>query len=343
MSKGRVLSGVGIGIVILLGVLALFVSNRGPSDASTKLRVRLEWVPQAQFAGYIAAKQLGFYRDVGLDVDLLPAGPDLKPQVTVAAGTDDVAVGVSNQVVTARSNGVPLKIIAQLFQDSANRYVLKKENAITSLRDLRGKPVGLWLGGDEAEFIAMLKTVNMTLKDVKVIAQEFSVLPFLQDKYVLSQVTVYNELNVIEREGFGPDKLQILSPANYGAAIVGDMLFTTEAFASRNTDTLTRFLSASLKGWQYALRKPEETVSLIVKYNPELTASDQRAQLASVARLIIGGDARQRGIGYMDSSAYAIAIKVLVGSGQISSPIERNSIFDARMWDAVPMEFKTVP
>jgi len=62
-------------------------------------------VPQAQFAGYIVAKELGYYRDCRLDVEILPAGPELKPQVTVASGTDDIAVGVLNQIVTACAEG----------------------------------------------------------------------------------------------------------------------------------------------------------------------------------------------------------------------------------------------
>lgn len=326
-------------LLVATGVGALCCSVCATfAQPAEKLRLRLEWTPQAQFAGYIVAQELGWYQAAGLNLQILPAGPDLKPQVTVASGTDDIGVGVANEIVTARDHGVPLKIIAQIFQDSANRYVLKKQNSISSLLELRGKPVGLWLGGDEAEFVAMLKTVGMTLRDVRVIPQGFSVIPFLQDQYVLSEVTIYNELILIERQGYGPDKLQILSPSSYKAAILGDMLFTTEKTIATRENSLVRFLTASLKGWQFALNNPNETVTLVTKYNRELKPADQRAQLKAISELIKAGEAPEQGIGYMDPAKYQTTIQVLLDSGQISKAMDPHAVYDAKIWAQVSMK-----
>lgn len=314
-----------------------------PSSAPERVSLRLEWIPQAQFCGYIAAKDLGYYSNAGLDVDLRPAGPDFKPQVSVASGTDDIGVGVSNQVITARANGVPLKIVAQLFQDSANRYVLMQANAIHSLGDLRGKKVGLWLGGDEAEFVAMLKTAGMTLNDVQVVPQEFSVTPFLQDKYVLSEVTVYNELIDIQNQGYGGNKLQVLSPGDYNSAIVGDMLFTTEAYISKHPETLRKFIAASLQGWQYCIQQPDKAVEIVLKYNKDLDRDQQRQQLSAIVALIEAGSARVKGLGFMDPSAYETASRILVDSGQIKQLVDPHSVFDSSAWSQVSADAKKIP
>jgi NitT/TauT family transport system substrate-binding protein len=324
--------------MILAAGTVLYSCNKNSNDPlqTEHVRLRLQWFPQAQFAGYIVAKELGYYAANKLDVELLPAGPDLKPQVTVATGTDDIGIGVSNQVITARSNGVPLKIIAQIFQDSANRYVLKRENAIESLTDLRGKKVGLWLGGDEVEFIAMLKTLGMTLKDVQVIPQEFSVVPFLQGQYVLSEVTVYNELNEIRSKGYDGDKLQILSPKDYDAAIVSDMIFTTERYINQHPGTAQRFLEASLKGWKYCFENPDQAVDIVLKYNKELNKADQMQQLQAVLSLISTGASQINGIGFMDPNAYANADRILFDSGQIKKHVPPSEVYDDSMWTRIP-------
>lgn len=323
-------------VSVLGGLIYSCAQKPNPPGTVEHVKLRLQWVPQSQFAGYLVAKDLGYYAANNLDVELLPAGPDLKPQVTVAAGTDDIGIGVSNQVITARSNGVPLKIIAQIFQDSANRYVLKRENAINQLTDLRGKKIGLWLGGDEVEFVAMLKTVGMTLNDVQVIPQEFSVVPFLQNQYALSEVTVYNELNEIRSKGYEGEKLQVLSPRDYDAAIVSDMIFTTEGFIKQHPDVVQRFLEASLKGWKYCFENPDKAVDIVLKYNPELTRADQVLQLNAVLSLISSAGSQANGIGFMDPEAYQNADRILFDSGQIKKHISPTEVYDDSAWAKIP-------
>jgi NitT/TauT family transport system substrate-binding protein len=308
----------------------------------TKVSVRLLWVPQCQFAGFIVAKEKGYYEEENLDVSLIPAGPDLKPHVTVATGTDDMGISVPNSIIGARSNGVPLVTIMQTFQDSANRYVLKSENRIGNLQELKGKNVGLWLGGDEVEFVAMLKTVGMSLDDVRVISQGFSVTPFLQDEYVLSQVTVYNELNVIREQGYEGDKLQVVSPDDYDCAILGDCVFTTEKYLAQSRATVEKFLKASIRGWRYCIEQPEDALKIVLGYNRELTEDDQRAQLQAVLGLVKSGAAVEHGIGYIDVENYATAERILFDSGQITQHVEPTSAIDASAWRAVPDSIKTI-
>ena len=327
-------------IVVIVSVIVIKNLQKPDSSGLIPVRFRLQWTPQAQFAGYLVAKNLGYYKDQGLDVEIRPAGPELKPQSTVAAGSDDLAVGVANLIVASRSSDVPLKIIAQVFQDSANRYILKKENAIQSLQDLRGKKVGLGMGGDEAEFVAMLKTAGMTLDDVTVVPQGFSVAPFLSGGYVLSIVTTYNELNQIRDQGFTDDKLQIITPGEYNAAIVGDALFTSEQFIQENRIVAQKFLDASMKGWMYCAENPEEAVDIVLKFEQSLKRDDQVKQLKEVMSLVLSGQAKSKGIGYMDRSFYVTAERVLFDSGQISKRVDPSAVFDDSLWQQVPLSKK---
>lgn len=326
-------------VVVLVAIAAVFLIknlHKPASSGLTLVRFRLQWTPQAQFAGYLVAKELGYYTEQGLDVEIRPAGPDLKPQNTVAAGSDDLAVGVANLIVASRSSGVPLKIIAQIFQDSANRYILKKENAIQSLKDLRGKKVGIWMGGDEAEFVAMLKSAGMTLDDVTVVPEGFSVAPFLNGDYVLSMVTAYNELNQIRDQGLTDDKLQIIAPGDYNAAIVGDALFTSEKYLQENRTVAQKFLTASLMGWKYCAENPDKAVDIVLKFDKSLKRDDQVKQLKEVMSLVLSRQSKSKGIGYMDRSFYETAERVLYDSGQISKRVAPSIVFDDSLWRQVP-------
>ena len=300
-------------------LLAVLVSSCINKPAENKINLRLKWAYQAQFAGYLVAKEKGFYKDAGVDINIQPAGPDLKPYSTVAAGSDDIGVGIISQVLTARSNGVPLVSIAQIFQDSPNRFVLKSENKIGSLKELKGKKVGLWMGGDEVEFISMLKTVGLTLRDIDVIPQKFSVAPFLENSYVCSQVMLYNELIQIENNGYASGKLQIFSPKDYHSAILGDLLFTNEKFLANNRTLIEKFLAASFKGWDYAKANPQEAIEIVLKYNPELKADEQQQQLKGVLSLIYGKNTTNHGLGFIDQSEYENAKTILLGGMQASS------------------------
>ena len=328
-------------IICTILTICLFNCNPNKTSKDVTINLRLEWIPQTQFAGYIVAKQKGYYKDEGLNVNLNPAGPDLKPQLTVANGSDQIGIGVPNQVIAARSNSVPLVAIAQIFQDSPNRYVLKNQNKISSLKDLKGKKVGLWLGGDEAEFVAMLKTVNMTLNDITVVPQEFSVSPFLQDKYILSMVTVYNELNLIQKAGYDGDKLQILSPKDYNSAILGDMIFTTDKYLKDNPVTVSKFLSASIKGWNYCVAHPSEALEIVMKYNPELNKEEQKYMLSACIELIKAGNP-SKGIGFINESDYLNAEKILNISKQIDKDVTIKSTYDLSAWDKIPIDVKSI-
>jgi len=325
------LSAVIAAAVAIAGISYLALSNRRDPN---ELNLRLQWTVQAQFAGYIVADRLGYYKDEGLKVNIRPAGPDLKPLTTVAAGTDDIGIGVSNQAALARSNGVPVKIIAQIFQDSGNRYVLLSKNRIDSLANLRGRKVGLWLGGDEAEFVAMLAKAGMKTSDVQIVPQGESVAPFLNGDYVLSQVTVYNELIQIEDQIKGKDTLQIISPSDFDSAIVSDMIVAKESTIRDRRDQLVRFLRASIRGWRYAIQNPDKAVDLVLAANPELKREEQKKQLQAVIQLILKGTSAED-LGRMKIDDYATMIGILRQSGQLTSDVQPKDVFDDSIWISV--------
>ena len=115
-----------------------------PAGQATKVRFQLQWVTQAQFAGYYAALDQGYFRDEGLDVTILPGGPDINNLQVVAAGGAELGTSWVPKTLASREGGTDLVTIGQILQRSGTRMVAFKESGITKPADMAGKRIGSW-------------------------------------------------------------------------------------------------------------------------------------------------------------------------------------------------------
>jgi len=328
-------------VLTLVALAALILARCGKDNGHidkqlTEVSMRLEWYPQAQFAGFLVALDKGWYEDEGLSMEILPAGPDIKPVNTVASGSDDFGVGRPHQVLAARSSDVPLVMVIQIYQDSDLRYVAKKGRGIEEFSDVAGRKVGLWLGGDEYEFLAMLKAAGIPQDEVDIIPQGFQVTPFLENKIDISEVTTYNELNVIRRYGYSNDSLVIFSARDFGVALLSDGLFTTEKMISQQPHVVQSVVNASLRGWKFALEHPREAVAIVMKYNSDLEFDHQFEQLREVNRLIWQDVTISEGLGFINGRDFETARQILESSGQLRRPVDVAASYTLKFWHNTP-------
>jgi NitT/TauT family transport system substrate-binding protein len=305
------------------------------APAAEKLRLCMDWLPQAQFAGYILARELGYFRDRGLDVEIHPGGPDHPALGAVATGAADVGIGPMSLAIIARAKAVPVKIIAQPLRDSLFRFVLKNENRIVSLRQLVGKPIGLWLGGDEDEFVAIIMKQGLTLDDFKVIRQDSQIAGFIQDKYVLSQVSVINEMIMLRKAGYPERELQILSPSDYGVAMPSDCLFTTDDVLAKRRPALVKFLDGARQGWRTAFADKAAAVKLLVGRYPALDPDHQMAQLKAMEPLVSGPDGDVP-FGHMDPVAIERVQQEMVTAKLLPGPLFLPDVMDVSLLRDLP-------
>jgi NitT/TauT family transport system substrate-binding protein len=319
------------------GALAAWPAFRAmaaPAGAE-KLRLCLDWLPQARFAGYILAQELGYFRDRGLEVVIHPGGPDHPALGEVATGVADVGIGPMGLAIIARAKAVPVKIIAQPLRDSIFRFVLKSENRMVSLRQLEGKPIGLWLGGDEAEFVAITMKQGLSLRDFKVIRQDDQNAGFVQDRYLLSQASVLNELILLRRAGYPERELQVLSPSDYGVAMPSDCLFTTDAALASRRPALLKFLDGARQGWRTAFADKDAAVNLLVARFPALDADFQMAQLKAMEPLIHGPDGNVP-FGHMDPVVIERVQQEMVSARLLPGPLFLPDVMDVSLLRQLP-------
>jgi NitT/TauT family transport system substrate-binding protein len=305
--------------------------------------LRLEWVVQTQFAGFIVAHHKGYYKEAGLDLELLPAGPDIKPAVTVAQGTDTFGVGHPHQVIAARANEVPMVTVLQHGQKTANTYISRKELGIEKAEDMPGHSVGLWFGALEHEFLAMLKAAGVDPSDVTIIPQGFDIVQWLQGEYEVMMVTRYNELLQVYDQGIGPEQLNFLEPANYGVALISSGgVFALEETIRERPEAVQAFVNASMRGWQEALADPEAAARIVLEYNTELELQHQINQLLAMRDLICGGPTLEGKFGYSNRGIWETTEKIMLEAGQIEAPIDLDAAFTNQFWENAPAEYKTV-
>ncbi|MFZ3127392.1 MAG: ABC transporter substrate-binding protein, partial [Rhodoferax sp.] len=166
------------------GLLAAVVAVCGmTAHAAEKVTVQLKWLPQAQFAGYYVAQAKGYYKAEGLDVTIKPGGPDISPVQVIAGNGADVVVNWMPDALAAREAGVPLVNIAQVFDHSGLMLTCKKASGVKTPKDLKGKTLGVWYGGNEYPFLNWMSKLGLkTDSDIKILKQGYNVDPLLQNQ-----------------------------------------------------------------------------------------------------------------------------------------------------------------
>ena len=291
-------------------------------QAQEKLTVQMKWVPQAQFAGYYVAAAKGYYKAEGLDVTIKPGGPDVSPVQVIAGNQADAVVNWMPDALAAREAGVPLVNIAQIFDKSGLMLTCRKDSGVASPKDFKGKTLGVWFGGNEYPFLNwMAKLGYKPDADVKVLKQGFNVDPLLQKQAACISTMIYNEYWQVIDAGIKEKDLITFFYEKEGVASLEDGLYVLEsklkdpAFVAR----MAKFLRATFKGWNDAVKNPAEAAKIVVAADPSgsATLKVQQRQMENVAKLIsTAGTAK---IGYLEPAAYERTVKVLLAGG--SSPV----------------------
>src|SRR4029079_7893791 len=202
-------------------------------DTPDAIKLQLQWVAQAQFAGYYAAKDQGYFEDKCLDVTLIENPPDVTPQVQLANGDVDFAIAWVSKALATREAGANIVDIAQIFQRSGTLGVSFKPANITKVADYKGKNVGNWGFGNEYEIFAALKKESLDpTKDVSLVSQEFNMLGLLSGDIDVAEAMTYNEYaQVLEAENpetgelYTPDELNVISYEDEGVGMLQDAIW----------------------------------------------------------------------------------------------------------------------
>jgi NitT/TauT family transport system substrate-binding protein len=298
-----------------------------PSEDLTPITLQSKWVVQAQFAGYYAAVDQGFYEDEGLDVTIRAGGPDIVPEQVVLGGQAEFGINWLDSLLATRDQGQNIVNIAQVFARSGMTEVTWKDTGLDSIASLEGKKVGVWLGGNEHKlFAALTKNGLDPQEDVDIVAQPFTMDLLLNREVDAAAAMTYNELaQILETENpdtgelYTLDDLNVMRMSEEGTGALEDGIFVREDWINdaANQDVAKRFLKASFRGWIFCRDNPDECVNIVLDNGPTLGEGHQRWMMNEVNDLIWPNEL---GIGVMDPAGFEITNQIATDYEIIKTP-----------------------
>lgn len=311
-------------------------TTKGNDGKLDKINLQLKWLPQSQFMGYYVAAAKGYYKDEGIDINILPGGSDIIPEQNVYNGVADIGVTWVSSLMTYQTQGYELQEIAQIFQKSGLLVASKKDAGIKSPQDLAGKKVANWFGGNEYEVLALLSKYKLDKnKDLNLVQQDFTMDQLKEGSVDAASAMTYNEFGLLLESGISKDDLNVINMNDEGVAMMEDCLFVNSEWASKNEDLMVRFLRASIKGWKDACADPEAAGKTVYDVDKSVSLEHQVYMAKEVAKLVSPEGFDSSKIGQIDMKAIKQTgdFLKLYNPDLAKTPVVDETTFTAKYWD----------
>jgi len=279
----------------LLGIAAsALILNPISARSADKLTLIMEWFVNPDHAPLVVAKEMGFFTEQGLDVDLVaPADPNDPPKL-VAAGQADLGISYQPQLHLQVAEGLPVVRVGTLVATPLVTMMVKPDGPIKTIADLKGKKVGYSVGFYRDTLLpAMLGSHGLKLDDVESVAINFALSQALLSGQVDATIGAFRnfELNQMELAG---ESGRAIFPEDEGVPSYDELIFIANK-DKLDDPRLRKFLDGLEKGVQYLINHPEESWRAFVKAHPDLDDElNRRAWRDTVARFALRPGALDR-------------------------------------------------
>ncbi|MBU1106595.1 MAG: ABC transporter substrate-binding protein [Candidatus Riflebacteria bacterium] len=269
-----------------------FAGLSATSPGLDKVTLRLKWLHQFQFAGYYAAIDQGYYRNAGLEVELIEDNGEEESVQTVTSNRAQFGIG-GTELLLHRARGTPIVALAAIFQHSPLVFLVPKGSVITNIHQLAGKRV--MLEKHSAELLAYLRAEGLTMEDLEILPHSYGVNELLEGKAdAISAYLTDEPFNIVAKNL----DYSVFMPQSSGIDFYCDILFTSEEQIKNHPQRVKAFLEASKKGWEYALEHPEEIADLILSRYSKRHSREHLLFEAEKTKTLIRPDVVE--IGYMN-------------------------------------------
>jgi NitT/TauT family transport system substrate-binding protein len=239
-------------------------SNAFADPALKKVTLLLDWYPEAENAGYFYALTHGLYARVGLDVQISPIGPNASVEPQVALGKYDFGLGSSDQVLIARSRGIPLVAVMGSLQHDPVGVMVHASSPVHTFADLEGQTIAAQPGVPWLSYVVK----KYHLQNLKTTPLNFDYASFLHNPNYIQQCFITSEPPIMEHAGV---KVRSLWVKDTGCDAYM-ALESSEQFVAAHPDTVRAFVAASIAGWRGYLNDPTAADAEILRRNPAMTA-----------------------------------------------------------------------
>ncbi len=287
------------------------------SDARTpaalrKVKLLLNWFPEAEHGGFYAAQVNGYYRDAGLDVEIVPGGPNVPVPQQVA--TKQVQFGVVNadQICFARAKEAPVVALMAPLQISPRCLIVHEKSGIKKFDDIHDMTVAM---SNTSAFSHFLRK-KFPFQNVQIVPYPGNVTQFLTKDDYAQQGYVFSEPFVAKQQGGDPHVLMV---SDVGFNPYTSCLVTHDELVKQEPELVRGMVQASVRGWQEYLKKPESTNQAIHKLNKEMSPEVLAFGVQELKPLVEDAVAKEHGIGHMSVARWQALVDQLIEIDQLKA------------------------
>lgn len=301
---------------LLLALLAGLLAPAAVCRAQESVSIRLNHLPWGMHIAYFAALEKGYFKELGLDVKIIPGHGALEAVNTVGAGKEDIGLGTVDTVLVAQGKGVPIKVIAMDMYENPSCLIFMRNSGIAKPKDLEGRSLG-HLPASSMRYLtdAALKLNGVDLGKIKYVnhpaGAEYQLLT--SGKIDAFGGFCMGQPPTLEAKGF---KVGMFSMKDLGYDVYGTMLFAHERTIKERPEALVKFLRGWLKGQIYAYQNVNESTRLLLKHRPDRDMLEA-PKFKMILAMNHSEEAKARGFGSMTDEGWRRSTDILIKAGML--------------------------
>ena len=250
-------------LALSLVLLTFLGCHGGGNSGLIPVKFQTDWYPQPEHGGFYEALLKGYYKQEGLDVTIIPGGPYVIAEQQVSLGAAEFAMGSSDRILDAVSQGQPLVAVAATMQHDPQGIMMHADSRVHSFADLEGHTIAIKTGATWFEYLV----ARYHLKNVHETPATYSIANFLQDPSYIQQIFVTSEPFFARKAG-ADIRTMLISATGYDPYRV---FFTSQSYLKAHPDVAAKFVRASLRGWRDYMADPKEVNAELLRLNPAMT------------------------------------------------------------------------
>lgn len=282
----------------------------------TNFKLQLDWLPNAQFAGILYAHYQGWYENKGINLEIIPWQPHSNQMDMLQSRENYLVSTEDNLLIRARIDGYPVKAISTMMQYSGIGWMSLKESNIHSIKDLKGKVIGIHPDGELAIKTALTKS-NMSVSDLTIKDVGFDYIDLLVNKKLdAMQCLIMIEPLEMQQMGY---ETNIIQGSNLGYEVYAQVIGTTEKLIENHPEELIDFLRVTYAGWTIAFQEPNLVSEIIVRDYLKSSENDLQAKMITAMKPLFEGNVGIDKMGCMETDRWVKSISYLVENKMITN------------------------
>lgn len=321
----------------MLGIIFfLIVAGRGWS--ADKVTLNLNWFYVGDHSPYFVAIEKGWYKEENLEVNIIPGKGSADVAKKIDVGSAEFGIVDTGVGIVARAQGAKIKNVAMLFDKSPYCMWMWKDSGINSPKDLIGKKIGAPPGDAQRTIFPALAIANgfdpskVTFVNIAPEAKQSA----LASRQVDVVFDFYSGAPFYYK-ALGQDKVKFMMFADWGVDVYSNAIVTTEKHIKENPGIIKRFVKASLKGWEFTLKNPEEAINIMAKYRTEIDKPLMLSNLKLIIDLFRTERYKNNGLGWVDDKKMAGSIRIISQYRDLKIDMKSTDMYTNEFLPKIPL------